>query len=70
MTYTYKLVNGADGQLACIQRSDGSSIPVDEANVDYREYLNWLEGYVRTPEGRIKISEPNTPEPADVPESA
>lgn len=52
--YTYKLVNGADGKLVCVQRSDGWSIPVDDRNRHYQEYLKWLEAG-------------NTPEMADNP---
>lgn len=65
MTHTYKLVNGTENQLVCIQRSDGCSIPIDQGNTDYRNYLLWLQGKIWTPEGIKQISEPNTPEPAD-----
>jgi len=45
----YKLIKNG------IQRiSDNASIPLDEANRDYAEYLEWVE-------------EGNTPEAADVP---
>ena len=33
---TYKL------QKDCVLRSDGWSIPMDEANTDYQAYLAWL----------------------------
>ena len=40
------------GELSCILRSDGWSIPFDPANTDYQAYLKWLE-------------EGNTPLPAE-----
>ena len=65
MTISYKKINGteikADGTetapcLTCIQKKiDGvgvSMIPLDEPNVDYQEYLEW-------------VAEGNTPEAAD-----
>ena len=40
----YVLPNGTKETLDQVQRiSDGALIPFDEANVDYREYLSWLE---------------------------
>jgi hypothetical protein len=43
---TYKLQKG------CVLRSDGWSIPLDESNTDYADYLAWL-------------AEGNEPLPAD-----
>ena len=42
----YKLVNGIDGTPTCvITIKDGVylSIPIDEANTDYQEYLEWAK---------------------------
>jgi hypothetical protein len=51
--YMYKTVNGADGNIISIQRSDGASIPIDTKNSDYKEYLEWCDAG-------------NTPESADM----
>jgi len=49
----YKLTQPIDGiMIAIIRISDGASIPLDEANKDYQEYLEWL-------------AEGNTPEEAE-----
>ncbi len=40
MKYTYTEIFDRDGVLACIQRSDGAAIPLDEKNADYQAYLN------------------------------
>tara|TARA_R100000742_G_C4178220_1_gene14226 strand:- start:14 stop:184 length:171 start_codon:yes stop_codon:yes gene_type:complete len=56
MTFTYKQIyldkvnNVIDTGI--ILRSDGACIPFDEANTDYKEYLEW-------------VSEGNTADPAD-----
>lgn len=42
MNYTYEEVF-VNNQLQCIARSDGLMIPIDNRNVDYVEYLAWLE---------------------------
>lgn len=52
----YKLCPTVDGLQVSVKRlSDNTFIPFDEANKDYRNYLEWL-------------SEGNTPEPADEPQ--
>jgi hypothetical protein len=49
----YKLVKNPIGEVKIILRlSDNASIPMDEANTDYQEYLEW-------------IAEGNTPEEAE-----
>ena len=51
----YKLFKNIDGIEVCVLRKiNGTimSIPFDEANIDYQEYLNW-------------VAEGNTAEPAD-----
>ena len=48
----YKLCQ-FDLKINCVKRlRDNTFIPFDPANIDYQEYLQWLE-------------EGNTPEPAD-----
>ena len=53
---TYQLMNDDDGILSGIKltQDDGlmKFIPLDLANTDYQEYLEW-------------VAEGNTPEPAD-----
>lgn len=51
----YKLLSGGpDTQSAnaILRLTDGVLIPIDERNIDYREYLSWL-------------AQGNTPLPAD-----
>lgn len=56
MAITYKKVNDWQGNWATItKKEDGNfvmSIPLDNANIDYQEYLEW-------------VSEGNTPEEAE-----
>ena len=51
----YKLFKNIDGIEVCVLRKRNGtimSIPFDEANIDYQEYLTW-------------VAEGNTAEPAD-----
>jgi len=50
----YKLIQTLNGQSVIRSNGDDSktSIPFDNANSDYQEYLKW-------------VAEGNTPEPAD-----
>ena len=49
----YKLVNHPmTGELVNIRTATDDFIPIDEANIDYQEYLAW-------------VAEGNTPEAAD-----
>ena len=50
----YKLINNPmTNETACVFNNDtNTSIPLDPANTDYQEYLEW-------------VAEGNTPEPAD-----
>jgi hypothetical protein len=56
MEITYKKVNDWEGNLASItKKEDGNfviSIPLDNNNTDYQEYLEW-------------VADGNTPEDAD-----
>jgi hypothetical protein len=49
---TYKLVSSDGISVPSVISSNGWTIPFDEANTDYQEYLEW-------------IAAGNTPEPAD-----
>ncbi len=52
----YKDYNNNIVESSIIRVEDGATIPFDPENIDYQEYLSWLE-------------EGNTPEPADEPET-
>ena len=49
---SYKLITNLAGENFVIRLTDGAWIPANEGNIDYQEYLVWLE-------------EGNEPEPAD-----
>jgi hypothetical protein len=36
----YRILRFSFGEV--IQRSDGASVPQDQANVDYQKYLEWV----------------------------
>ncbi len=54
----YKLTHSG----TIIRTADGASIPLDDRNSDYQEYLRWRDGY--TDSNGVEHN-PNTPEPAD-----
>ena len=61
MTPTYKLFKNIDGVDVCVIKEKNGiimSIPFDEENSDYQEYLKWLNG-------EDPYTEKGTPEPAD-----
>ena len=54
------------GAAQCVRRtSDGACIPFDTENIDYQNYLKWLDGYEVVNGETVKTSEGNTPLPAD-----
>lgn len=63
----YKLINSPlSNEVSTILRlSDMANIPLDENNADYQIYLKWLDGYEFNGIEYVKVSEGNTPEPAD-----
>ena len=62
----YKLISNPFGETTTILRlSDRANIPMDEANADYQIYLKWLDGYEYNGMTFTKVSDGNTPEPAD-----
>ena len=48
--YTYtEFLHPITGEVCSITRSDGASIPIDEANSDYQAYLNPVEHLTEIP---------------------
>jgi hypothetical protein len=50
--YKKTLMNDGTEADVILRTTDNANIPVDEANTDYQEYLEW-------------VADGNTPEPAD-----
>lgn len=47
MTVSYQLHNNIEGQLVCVIKTSSEdnmqySIPIDESNIDYQQYLEWV----------------------------
>ena len=47
MTVSYQLHNNIEGQLVCVIKTSSEdnmqhSIPIDESNRDYQQYLEWV----------------------------
>jgi len=62
----YKLVSNPFGEPNVVLRlADMANIPMDVNNGDYQVYLKWLDGYEYNGVEYVKVSEGNTPEPAD-----
>jgi len=43
--FTYSILEAeimGQQKIICVKRSDGVSIPFDEGNMDYQEYLKWV----------------------------
>lgn len=48
--YLHTLTNPEGQQITVLRREDGAQIPMDEANPDYRAYLEWVaEGNTAEP---------------------
>ena len=45
-------INGVESTKTILRKSDNTTIPFDEANTDYQEYLEW-------------VADGNTPEEAE-----
>jgi hypothetical protein len=43
MSYTYEEKTTKAPEWTFVERSDGAVIPTDPANLDYQEYLKYLE---------------------------
>jgi hypothetical protein len=54
-----------DNQILRVE--DRACIPFAEGNIDYQNYLKWLDGYELQGREWVKTSNGNTPLPADEP---
>lgn len=58
------LITGETAPFIC-RISDNANIPCDPNNSDYIKYLKWLDGYELQHFDWVKVSDGNTPLPAD-----